>query len=165
MFDLTNIYYPTYVIAIPNSSKLIYIPTKGSLGLRTPSGEETNILRFHKLKSITDTVLEGYIHNNKFCIYDALPIGEFNSGRSKMIYMDRRILLQDILTSRLADFNVFTELYNKFAFTPAEIKTFHAYCLTNGYKGSMVISRFGTYSWGKTNDENSNIIEIIPNGK
>jgi hypothetical protein len=159
MFDLTKIYYPTYIIGIPKATKCIYIPADVDLGLRDYSGKELNILKLYKLKRITDSVLEGYYVNDRLYFFDALPLKDFESNKCTIAYQDRRSLLRSILNDRLADYNTFTEAYTELVYYPGEIKAIYSKCVINGYRGCLIRSRYNMYSWGRFSDDN---FELIP---
>lgn len=165
MFNLTNLYYPSYAIAIPKAISILYIPTQGSVGLFSQAGEELNILKFTNIKTIQDTVLEGFLTDNKLLFYDALPLVDFKKGKCSLIYEDRLSLLHKVIYSYLCSHNLFTEAYYQKVMSPIEIKRFYIDCLTNNYKGAIVKNSVGLYTWGKVNDEDSTVLELIPKGK
>ena len=161
MFDLNNIYYPSYAIAIPKAKHIIYIPTQGSVGLFSQAGEELNLLKYQSIRSIKQVVLEGYEYKNKLCFYDALSVTEFNNKKCNLIYEDRLKLLHKVIYSYLAELNLYVEAINEKVSNPQELKNFYAYCLTNQYKGVIIKNAYGAYTWGSSNKDH---IELTPKG-
>jgi hypothetical protein len=151
-YDLTNLYFPVWIIAFSNPI-WIYKPNSNSLGITDITGTPIFNNSFSKIRTIGDTVLEGYYKNGKYCLYDAIALAEYTSLKASNRYQDRRKLLMSIV-ARLGDYNTFCDAFTYFCQDPKEVKWAYYDCLQKGYLGVKVMDNFGLYLYGSEDKHN-----------
>lgn len=146
-YNLSTLYYPSFILAIPNTPIFTYIPNI----TKVPK-------RFSKLETIQDTVLVGYKIDNRLCFYDAISLKDYKKKKFTKIYDERRKLMHTVLAS-LCSYDLFNDLYYDVVFNPKDVKDFYIEALKSGNKSVIVKSKYSL--WG-ADDDKAHVLELKP---
>ena len=156
--NTTLMAYPCYVGPVLSDSKAIYIPGEGIL----VNGEKQEIKGLEKIYSLKYHILEGYLRDNIFYIYDCLTIEEWDTKTSEKEYRDRLVEFRSIINGVLADYSHFRDLPLDPVDDVGELMEIYKKILTNGNEGAIIRSSEGYYAFEGTSDD---FIEFRRRGK
>jgi ATP-dependent DNA ligase len=182
--DLTKVKYPLYLQPKLDGYRCVY--KDGLLWSRKgkPFGNKNLATHFKSLFGVTDYVLDGelYVHginfnklqtilntedtplpsSLKYVVYDCVPVKDWLSQKTKIIYENRLKTLREVVNSQIADHKKVIDISNDLINTSAEAVSLYKEYLNKGYEGCMLKAPDGLYKWKRTTIRSGEMLKVKP---